>query len=97
MSDKFYYINKQLEQLPEKEKAVLQKKLDAIDFSVLKEKVKFRNRCSCGIFNGNMCQTLAGAVRFEPSARGFGGGVSNSFMCLCYVFFLLSKLLSTTI
>ena len=37
MSDKFYYINKQLEQLPEKEKAVLQKKLDAIDFSVLKE------------------------------------------------------------
>ena len=31
MSDKFYYINKQLEQLPEKEKAV------AIDFSVLKE------------------------------------------------------------
>lgn len=37
MSDKFYYINKQLEQLSEKEKAVLQKKLDAIDFSVLKE------------------------------------------------------------
>ncbi|MEE1251341.1 MAG: UDPGP type 1 family protein [Lachnospiraceae bacterium] len=37
MSDKFYYINKQLEQLPEKEKAVLQEKLDKIDFSVLKE------------------------------------------------------------
>lgn len=37
MSDKFYYINKQLEQLPGKEKAVLQEKLDKIDFSVLKE------------------------------------------------------------
>lgn len=34
-------------------------------FSVLKEKVKFRNRCSCGIFNGKMCQTLAGAEGFE--------------------------------
>ena len=41
-------------------------------FSVLKEKVKFRNRCSCGIFNGNMCQTLAGAVRIELTTRGFG-------------------------
>ena len=37
MSDKFYYVNRQLEQLPEKEKAALQKKLDEIDFSVLEE------------------------------------------------------------
>lgn len=37
MSDKFYYVNKQLEQLPEEEKKVLQNKLDAIDWSILKE------------------------------------------------------------
>lgn len=37
MSDKFYYVNKQLAQLPEEEKKVLQNKLDAIDWSILKE------------------------------------------------------------
>ena len=37
MSDKFYYVNKQLEQLPEEKKKVLQNKLDAVDWSILKE------------------------------------------------------------
>lgn len=37
MSDKFYYVNKQLAQLPEEEKKVLQNKLDTIDWSILKE------------------------------------------------------------
>lgn len=37
MLDKFYYVNKQLEQLPDEEKKALQSKLDAIDWSILKE------------------------------------------------------------
>lgn len=37
MSDKFYYVNKQLEQLPDEEKKALQNNLDAIDWSILKE------------------------------------------------------------
>lgn len=37
MSDKFYYVNQQLERLPEGEKRVLKEKLEAIDWSILQE------------------------------------------------------------
>lgn len=35
MPDKFYFVNKQLEKLQEKDRAVLQNKLDVIDWSIL--------------------------------------------------------------
>lgn len=35
MTDKFYFVNKQLEKLQEKDRAILQNKLDVIDWSIL--------------------------------------------------------------
>nr|DAU17553.1 MAG TPA: hypothetical protein [Caudoviricetes sp.] len=40
---------------------------------------------------------LAGAEGFEPSARGFGGGVFYLLLCLYYVSFKVIWTLMTTI
>lgn len=50
MSDKFYYVNKQLEQLPEEERKVLQKKLETIDWSILDEMDRRATVTERGVF-----------------------------------------------